>query len=281
MAAEWAQPVTTVQRRVRVEHCMGTVFSLDVRTPQVDDEALDAAVRWLHWVDATFSTYRQDSWISRLGRGELTEGECPPEVGRVLSRGRELSSETAGYFSLSAAGSLDPSGLVKGWAIERASDILVEAGSTSHCLNGGGDVQCVGYADTGKPWRVGITDPLKPGHVVAVLEGPDLAVATSGETERGHHIHNPHRADEPTGLASITLVGRHLRDVDAYATAAYAMGDEARSWVGRMDGIEAFGVMTDASTWTTDGLALGPSGAFTVRPADTASAHRSKRSAQE
>jgi thiamine biosynthesis lipoprotein len=279
MAAVRAEPVSQ-QRRIRIEHCMGTVFSLDLRTPEVEDEALDAAARWLHWVDATFSTYRPDSWISRLGRGDLAETDCPPVVGQVLSRGKQLSLETSGYFSLYAAGSLDPSGLVKGWAIERASDILVTAGSISHCLNGGGDVQCVGDAGTGKPWRVGIADPHHPGQVVAVLAGPDLAVATSGETERGHHIHNPHGAVEATGLASITLIGRHLRDVDAYATAAFAMGDAARSWVEGLEGVEAFTVMSDGGTWYTDGLFLEPSGTLTVRRADTVPAQGSNRLGQ-
>jgi thiamine biosynthesis lipoprotein len=276
MTAERAR-VEPPQRRVRVEHCMGTVFSLDVRTPEVGDEALDEAVRWLHWVDSTFSTYQPDSWISRLGRGERREADCPKEVGEVLSRGRELSAETSGCFSLYAAGTLDPSGLVKGWAIERASDILVEAGSSSHCLNGGGDVQCVGEAGPGQPWRVGITDPHHPGQVIAVVTGGHLAVATSGETERGHHIHNPRGADEPAGLASITLVGRHLRDVDAYATAAFVMGGSARSWVEGLNGVEAFAVMSDGSTWFTDGLHLEPSGALAVGVADTPAARASSR----
>lgn len=252
-------------RRVRVEHCMGTVFSLDLRSPAVSDAAVEDVVRRLHWVDATFSTYRPESTISRLARGEITEDECAPEVGQVLARGRRLSVVTDHYFSLYADGSLDPSGLVKGWAIEAASDLLVAAGSTSHCLNGGGDVQCVGDADPGVPWRVGITDPHHPGQLRAVVAGSGIAVATSGTAERGTHIRNPRSRDDPVGLVSITLIGRHLGDVDAYATAAFAMGAAAREWIESLDEVEAFAVTDDASTWCSSGLAADTTGTLTVR----------------
>jgi thiamine biosynthesis lipoprotein len=235
----------------RVVECMGTVFSFDVRSPGVDDAAMDEAVRWLHWVDRTFSTYRPDSDISRLGRGECTRAECAAEVGEIIDRCEQLVGETNGYFSLYSNGFLDPSGLVKGWAIERASDILVSAGSTSHCVNGGGDVQCVGDASPGQPWRVGITDPLVHGSLAGVVVGTGVAVATSGVAERGQHVVDPHTSAPPTQLASITLVGTHLADTDAYATAAFAMGATARDWVEQLPGHQAFAVNADGTRWST------------------------------
>lgn len=241
----------------RVEKCMGTVFSFDLRGPAVDPRELDDVVLWLHWVDATFSTYQPDSQISRLGRGELTIADCAPEVGDMLDRCEQLRRDTGGYFSAYAHGALDPSGLVKGWAIEQASDRLRRAGSTSHCVNGGGDVQCAGDAAPGQPWRVGIAHPLRLGDLVAVVEGTDVAVATSGTAERGTHVINPHSDRPPEALASLTLVGRHLTDVDAYATAAFAMGPAARDWVEHTPGIDGFGVTLDGATWRTDGLEVG------------------------
>jgi FAD:protein FMN transferase len=241
----------TAQRRV-VE-CMGTVFSFDVRSPGVDDAAIGEAVQWLHWVDATFSTYQLGSDISRLGRGECRVEQCAPEVGEILNACALLEGETRGYFSARAAGFLDPSGLVKGWAIERASDLLVSAGSTNHCVNGGGDVQCVGDAAPYEPWRVGIADPRQAGMLAGVVVGTDLAVATSGTAERGTHVVDPHTASPPTGLASITLVGRRLGVTDAYATAAFAMGPEARDWVEQLPDHEAFAIRTDGTTWSTSG----------------------------
>ncbi len=214
-----------------VEQCMGTVFSIDVRAPGVEAATVSEAVRWLHWVDATFSTYRADSDISRLQRGTIALSDCAPEVAQVLVRCAELAEETDGYFDCRYAGALDPSGYVKGWAIERASDLLVAAGSVNHCVNGGGDVQCVGSAAPGRPWRVGITDPLRPGRLVGSVAGHRLAVATSGVAERGRHLIDPHLGRRPAAFASVTVVGTQLAEVDAYATAAFAMGERAVQWL--------------------------------------------------
>ncbi|MDP9094214.1 MAG: FAD:protein FMN transferase [Actinomycetota bacterium] len=232
---------------------MGTVFSFDVRSPGVPQDAIQEAVRWLHWVDRTFSTYQRDSEVSRYGRGECSLEQCAPEVGEILATCTRLADETGGYFSMYAGGVLDPSALVKGWAIERASDLLVSAGSMNHCVNGGGDVQCVGEAAPGQPWRVGIAHPLQPGVLAAVVVGSGLAVATSGTAERGTHVIDPHTGRPANELASITLVGRRLGMTDAYATAAFAMGAAARDWAEGLAGYEAFAVGVDGTTWSTTG----------------------------
>jgi len=237
----------------RVVHCMGTVFSFDVRTAGVGQAALDEAERWLHRVDEVFSTYREHSEISRLGRGELTAADCSDEVRHVLAECARLEVATHGFFSIRATGRLDPSGYVKGWAIERASDILVAHGSTSHCVNGGGDVQSVGGAAADRPWRIGIADPLRPRTLAAIAVGRDLAVATSGTAERGAHVVNPHTGVAPTALVSLTLAGSRLGRVDAMATAAMAMGADARAFVEGLDGIEAFAIEPDGTTWSTSG----------------------------
>lgn len=247
-------PTAICLPRRHVEHCMGTAFSFDVRAPGVDWADLDAILQWLHWVDATFSTYRADSQISRLDRGEITLAACAPEVGEILERCRALEAETGGYFSAWAGGRLDPSGLVKGWAIERASDWLSAVGSTNHCVNGGGDVQCVGSSAPGRPWRIGVADPLRVGALVGVASGHTVAVATSGNAERGAHVLDPHTGSSPVTLASVTITGAGLAIVDAYATAAYAMGPAASGWVSGLVGYEALIVHVDGSCWTTPGF---------------------------
>lgn len=251
--------------RRRVEHCMGTVFSFDIRPPGPGDaatqdaivDAIEVALRRLHWIDSTFSTFQPGSQLSRLARGELTLDACAPEIRAVLARCEQLHQETAGYFFASANGQLDPSGYVKGWAIEQASDILAAAGSINHCVNGGGDVQCVGHATPGQPWRIGIAHPHRPGQlagvVAGVVAGADLAVATSGIAERGHHVIDPHTRGRPVTLASVTVVGPRLADADAYATAAFAMGADARDWLEQLPGHWGFAVTADGSTWSTSG----------------------------
>jgi FAD:protein FMN transferase len=237
---------------------MGTVVSFDVPAwagPESgDDAALGRAVRWLHWVDATFSPYRDDSDVSRYGRGSLSLAECAPELAEVLAACAEVSAVSGGYFTATPGGRFDPSGYVKGWAIERAAAMLTAAGSAEHTVNGGGDIQCVGDRGAGQPWRVGIAHPLRPGSLALVVAGRDFAVATSGLAERGPHIINPHTGQPATGLASITVAGPWLATADAYATAAFAMGPAARDWMETVDGYEAFAITPGGAAWHTSGF---------------------------
>jgi FAD:protein FMN transferase len=235
------------------EHVMGTVVSFDVPA-WAGPGALGGAVRWLHWVDATFSPYRDDSDVSRFGRGSLALADCAPELAEVLAACAEVSTLSGGYFTTTPGGRFDPSGYVKGWAIERAAAMLTAAGSAQHTVNGGGDVQCVGDRGPGQPWRVGIAHPLRPGSLALVVCGRDFAVATSGVAERGPHVINPHTGQPAVGLASVTVVGASLAAADAYATAAFAMGPAARDWIQGLDGYEAYAITAAGAAWQTSGF---------------------------
>ncbi|MYR46008.1 FAD:protein FMN transferase, partial [Streptomyces sp. SID5910] len=109
---------------------MGTVFSLDVRggDPALVRRALDEAVAGLHRVDEVFSTYREDSQVSRLACGELSLAQCAPEVAEVLELAARAERVSEGWFSPSYRGRLDPTGIVKGWAVERAARLVAGAG---------------------------------------------------------------------------------------------------------------------------------------------------------
>ena len=243
----------TAGRRRHAEHVMGTVVSFDVPAcagEAAGDGALGRAVRWLHWVDATFSPYRDGSDVSRFGRGELPLPDCAPELAEVLRACAAISARSNGYFTATPGGRFDPSGYVKGWAIERAAAMLTAAGSAGHSVNGGGDVRCTGD----RRWRIGIAHPLRPGRLALVVAGRDFAVATSGVAERGPHIIDPHTGRPAAGLASITVVGPRLTETDAYATAAFAMGSAARDWVEGLDGFEAFAITPSGETWQTGGF---------------------------
>src|SRR4051812_22868241 len=222
---------------------MGIPIGIDVRDPQPVDT--EPAFAWLREVDATFSTYREDSEISRLDRGELMLADCRPEVDEVLTRCLALERETGGYFSARPAGRLDPSGLVKGWAVARAARRLEAAGAAHFCINAGGDVVARGRPEPDRPWRVGIRHPADPERLAAVLAVEDLAVATSGEYERGAHILDPHTGRAPRGLLSVTVVGPDLATADAYATAAFAMGSDGPAWTRTLAGYDAMCITTD------------------------------------
>jgi thiamine biosynthesis lipoprotein len=235
-------PTMTEPRTIRIEHVMGTVFSLAVRGEAPPDAAVDAAMAWLHDADARFSTYREDSEIRRLDRGELLVADASADVREVLERCVALREETSGFFDVRATGRLDPSALVKGWAAQRAADML---GATDFCLNAGGDVIA-----RGSGWRVGIQHPLERDAIAARVSASDLAVATSGTYERGPHIASDGE------VLSVTVTGPDLGTADAYSTAAFAMGAAGPEWTLRMHGYEAMTILTGGHVLCTPGFPL-------------------------
>jgi FAD:protein FMN transferase len=234
---------TTIEpRSVHVERVMGTVVSLDLRGGEPHSEAVDAAMAWLHEADARFSTYREDSEIRRLDRGELLLADASADVRLVLERCMELHVQTRGFFDVRATGRLDPSALVKGWAAQRAADML---GPGDFCLNAGGDVIA-----RGSGWRVGIQHPLERDAIAARVLACDLAVATSGAYERGPHIASDGR------VLSVTVTGPDLGSADAYSTAAFAMGAEGPAWTLGLRGYEAMTILADGAVLSTPGFPL-------------------------
>jgi thiamine biosynthesis lipoprotein len=168
-----------------------------------------------------------------------------------------LRQETAGYFDMNTpAGSIDPSGLVKGWAVDRAAAILDDTGLHNYALSAGGDMRVRGRAVPELAWRIGIQHPLDTQQVAAVIEtAAELAVATSGAYARGEHIVDPHTGRPPSGILSVTIVGRELATADAYATAAFAMGpDLAPHWTARLERYEAMTILGDETVFKTGGF---------------------------
>jgi thiamine biosynthesis lipoprotein len=214
---------------------------------------IDAArvFAWLRWVDATFSTYRADSEIARLDRGELDDPH--PAVREVLARCEELRVETGGYFDARAGGRLDPSGYVKGWAVQRAASF----GRGRFLIDAGGDVVL-----RGGPWRVGIRHPRRRRKVAAVIEVSDAAVATSGAYERGAHIVDPIGRRPADGALSVTIVGPQLAAADAYATAAFAMGRAGPRWTAGLDGHAAMTILRGDRVLSTPGFVALRTGAY-------------------
>ena len=222
------------------EHVMGMPVTV------LADDDVAPVFAWLRWVDATFSTYREDSQIRRIDRGELRVADAHADVREVLARCERLRVETRRYFDARAGGRLDPSGLVKGWAVERAAALL----RGRFLIDAGGDVLV-----RGGPWRVGVRHPLRGDALCAALELTDAAVATSGAYERGEHILDPVGGAPARGALSVTIVARSLATADAYATAAFAMGERGPAWSAGLRGCDAMTVLADGSVLCTPGFA--------------------------
>ncbi len=239
---------------------MGTAISIATWTGDGDQGATAAAIELafgeLRSADERFSPFKPESQISRLRDGAIRLERCDPEVREVLALCEWLRRETGGYFDAYAAGPdrLDPCGVVKGWAAERASDLLFEAGVAAHYVNAGGDVRLRGQPGPGRLWRIGIADPHRPGELVATIRSSDLGIATSGVAERGGHVLDPRRGAPAVELASVTVVGPSLTLADAYATAAVAMGPIALEWLDGLDGYEGLVVAADGGIRRTRGF---------------------------
>lgn len=237
----------SVPRLHRVEQVMGMPIIVDVHDASVPTAALDRVFDWFRRVDALFSTYRDDSEISLLNRGMIALEGCSPIVRRVLEHCHRLRGATDGYFDHRAAGAwearrregvrgpfeaVDPSGLVKGWAVDGAAEILEQAGARSYCVDAAGDMRLAGRPPGCKGWRVGIQHPHDPSALAAVLQTETrAAIATSATYVRGQHIVDPWTGAAPAGLMSVTVVGEaDLATADAYATAVFAMGSSGPEW---------------------------------------------------
>ncbi|MHB8219141.1 MAG: FAD:protein FMN transferase [Acidimicrobiales bacterium] len=260
------------------EPVMGTVVTITVVGGDLDRDgiraAVDAACAVLHQADDVFSTWKADSPMSRVRRGELDLTRAPDVIGEVLHLCEQARSDTAGWFDPWAMpGGVDPTGLVKGWAVERARDVLVRAGVAGAMVNAGGDLAVWGTAPPEpvgaasdppqgpSPWRVGIVHPWRADAVARVVElgdatGAGAAVATSGTYERGAHLVDPWSRRARCSLASATVIGPHLALADAFATALAVGGDRVLAAPWRTGGgYEAYLIRPDGSELATPGVA--------------------------
>ncbi len=232
---------------------MGTTVTLDVRDPEVSpqrlESALATAVAVLHEADRVFSTYDPDSSISRLRRGTAALAECPADVAHVLAVCDVAYAQTEGWFDAWAMpGGVDPTGLVKGWAAQRALRALTRHGIRHAVVNAAGDLAVTGNAsgrDDGSGWRVGVLDPGNPGRVLDSVRVTGTGVATSASYERGPLAIDPDTQQPVQRLASATVMGPDLVLADAYATAAVAHGPDALGWLERLTEARAILVTLD------------------------------------
>ncbi|MGA2522460.1 MAG: FAD:protein FMN transferase [Acidimicrobiales bacterium] len=242
-----------------LENVMGTVVTIDVYTDGggADPElsiALARARAVLHRADAVFSTWKPDSPMSRLRRGEITVDEAPAEVADVLSRCAEARDCSRGLFDPWAMpGGVDPTGYVKGWAADRALDVLRASGISGALVNAAGDIAGFTGPSIAEPFRIGIAHPLERGRLFCVIE-LSAAVATSGTYERGAHLIDPRSGRSGTRVASATVSGPDLGLADALATALVVAGVDGLPVLDPLAGYEALVIAFDGTAEWTSGF---------------------------
>ncbi|CAB4660771.1 unannotated protein [freshwater metagenome] len=218
----------------------GTVVDVDIASMDVSGAELNVAmekvIEFCRNVDADFSTYKSDSWISRLRQEKVAIDDCPSDVRDVWDLCGQAKLVSDGAFDpWAVAGGFDPSGLVKGWAADICADMLVAAGAQHVQVNAAGDLALRGgwfdpTDSTLKPWKIGVVNPDNRQEVVKVFEITDGAIATSGTYERGAHISDPYTGMIAIGAKSATIVGKEGWLCDALATAVMVAGTDAAHW---------------------------------------------------
>jgi len=241
------------------EEVMGTIVTIDVYMDTgmpVDRLAarMGRARSALHSADEVFSTWKADSPMSRLRRGEVTLDQVPPEVANVLDQCRAARVLTDGWFDPWALpGGVDPTGYVKGWAAERALDAFRVPDVAAAVVNAAGDIASFGGPAPDVPFRFAVVDPFDPTRPACVVEHTG-AVATSGTYERGHHLFDPRSRRATSAVASATVTGPELGMADALATALAVGGLDVLERIGALDGFEALVIGHDGARRWSDGF---------------------------
>jgi FAD:protein FMN transferase len=241
----------TLNKQTRI--LMGMPITVEIVDPTASTEIFDRVYDYFEYVDEKFSTYKPLSEISLLNQGALTLEETSPDMVTIFAEAEQWRRATGGYFNIQHTGAYDPSGLVKGWAISNAAEIIRQAGFENYYVEAGGDSQVVGKNHLGQNWRVGIRNPFNLREIIKVLCISDCGVATSGTYIRGQHIYDPvHGRSAIRDIVSLTVIGPDIYEADCYATAAFAMGGEGIKFVETLEGFEGYMIdMNRVATFTS------------------------------
>lgn len=231
---------------------MGMPIAVEIVGEHVPKKIFDTVYNLFAAVDTRYSPFKPESEVSRINAG-LPQSAWSREMQHIMALCEQTKQETDGYFDAYNQGRFDPSGIVKGWAIQRAAELLLASGYDNFYIEAGGDIAAYGCNAEGVPWRIGIRNPFNRQEVIKVLHIQNKGVATSGAYIRGDHIYNPHTPGSvPKGVASITVIGPDVYNADRFATAAYAMGRRGITFVEALDEFEAYMVAPDhIATMTT------------------------------
>lgn len=233
---------------------MGMPITVEIVDSHVSGDIFKKVYDYFRYVDGKYSTYKKDSEISSINRG-LPKKEWSNEMKTVLELCEQTKKETNGYFDIKHSGKLDPSGLVKGWAIQNATKILTKNGYHNFYIDAGGDIQVSGKNKHGLPWRVGIRNPYNKDEIIKSISVSNEGVATSGTYARGEHIYNPLNPKKPIkNIVAITVIGPDIYNADRYATAAYAMDSKGIEFIESLKGYEGYIVSKNKMATMTSGF---------------------------
>ena len=223
----------------QTELIMGMPISVEIVATK-DHAPLKQIFDYFKDVDSRFSPYKEDSELAKLNNG-LDPSQYSKQMKEVMELCEQTKQMTSGYFDINRSGKIDPSGLVKGWAISNAAKMLKNLGYANFYIEAGGDIQAEGTNEQGEAWLIGIRNPFNIDEIVKVIRVSGRGVATSGAYIRGEHIYNPrNHFKPPKGITSLSVIANDIFDADRFATAAYAMGPKGINLIAHLPGFAAY-----------------------------------------
>lgn len=249
-----------------VFHTMGTAVSF--RAPSHISTALTGDLQAIfrdH--DERFSLYKPDSELSQVATGRLQLSRSSTELREMYALAVKWRNATNGLFDpQNSDGHLDLNGVVKAHAIQQAGQYLWQQGAYDWSLNCGGDILCSGDQSSDTPWSIGIGDPAdRSAMITSVTTSPDrMAIATSGVSERGHHIWSPTTGRGPRSVVQVSVAAADIITADVLATAIYAGGTDTLRAMAQRFNVDIFTINANGQTrWTSERPPADPSSAGT------------------
>ncbi len=243
-------------KETRIMMGMPVTFEIAGRDDQAAADAIDAGFDYIAYVDLTFSTYKDESEIMRINRGELELEDASDDMKEIFDLADKTKSETNGYFDImNRDGIYDPSGIVKGWAITKAAEIVRDCGFRDYYVEAGGDIEVSGTNDEGGMWSIGIRNPFNQEQIVKTVYLSGAGIATSGNYIRGNHIYDPHKKKETIpDITSLSVIGPNAYEADRFATAAFAMGRAGIHFIESLPGFEGYLIDSTGTATMTSGF---------------------------
>jgi thiamine biosynthesis lipoprotein len=220
----------------------------------VNPDIMQRLFDYFHYIDNTFSTFKKTSEITKMNDGFLTDAGFSKDMKEILRLAEKTKRETSGYFDIHRGDHVDPSGIVKGWAIHNAAGMLRKANISNYYVEAGGDIEVHGNNTEGRPWTIGIRNPFSANVIVKKIMLRNRGIATSGTYERGMHIYNPKNNMPITEIISLTVIGPNVYEADRFATAAFAMGKQGIQFIEQLHGFEGYMIDTTGTATLTSGF---------------------------
>lgn len=223
---------------------MGMPITIEIADPKVTPIDIDKIFTYFMAIDNQFSPYKKTSEVSRFNQGKIFRSQLSPALKFILRAAEKTRMATHGYFNICQPnGLIDPSGIVKGWAIYNASKLIDKMGFKNYYINGGGDIQTKGKQSKNRPWNIGIRNPFNRYQNIKIISVGNHGIATSGTSIRGQHIYDPFHPQTPINeIISLTVIGPNIYEADRLATAAFAMRKKGVEFIATLPNFAAYSI---------------------------------------